>query len=87
MAEGGLDAALLRFALAPSKTPPVNLAPRTIICKCADVSDIQISAAVAAGADLDRLQTSLKCGTFCGGCIPDIKRLLDPQPVQHPVAA
>ena len=87
MAEGGLDAALLRFALAPSKTAPVNLAPRTIICKCADVSDIQISAAVAAGADLDRLQTSLKCGTFCGGCIPDIKRLLDPQPVQHPVAA
>lgn len=87
LAEGELDAALLRFALAPSATPPVSAPPRRIVCKCADVSDDQILAATAAGADLAGLQESLKCGTFCGGCMPDIKRLLSEQVQQHPEAA
>jgi assimilatory nitrate reductase catalytic subunit len=42
MAEDELDAALIRFALAPSAKPPVTMAPRNIVCKCADVSDVQI---------------------------------------------
>lgn len=87
MAEGELDASLLRFALAPSATPPSSLAPRRIVCKCADVSDDQIASAVAGGADLADLQETLKCGTFCGGCIPDLKRMLDQQHQQHPEAA
>ncbi|HEX6735994.1 MAG TPA: molybdopterin dinucleotide binding domain-containing protein, partial [Azonexus sp.] len=76
MAEDELDAGLIRFALAPTATPPVSVAPRNIVCKCADVSDVQIREAVAAGADLPQLQDKLKCGTFCGGCLPDIKRLM-----------
>lgn len=87
MAEDELDPALQRFALAPSTKPPVSVAPRMIVCKCADVSDVQIVAAVAAGSDLADLQQRLKCGTFCGGCVPDIKRLLESQLIQHPVAA
>ncbi len=87
MAEGELDASLLRFALAPTAAPPASLAPRQIVCKCADVSDDQIISAVAGGADLAGLQDTLKCGTFCGGCIPDIKRMLSRQPQQHPEAA
>ena len=76
MAEDELDASLIRFALAPSAKPPVTMAPRKIICKCADVSDVQISKALAAGADLPQLQEKLKCGTFCGSCVPDIKRMV-----------
>jgi len=87
MAEGELDASLLRFALAPTAAAPSSLAPRQIVCKCADVSDAQILAAVKGGADLAGLQDVLKCGTFCGGCVPDIKRLLSRQPQQHPEAA
>ncbi|WP_306607160.1 nitrate reductase [Azonexus sp.] len=87
MAEGELDASLLRFALAPSAAAPTSTAPRQIVCKCADVSDKQITTAIDAGADLTALQENLKCGTFCGGCIPDIKRLLLRQVQQQPEAA
>jgi assimilatory nitrate reductase catalytic subunit len=76
MAEDELEASLLRFALAPTAKPPVSVAARTIICKCADVSDEQIRLAAINGADLPALQETLKCGTFCGSCVPDIKRIL-----------
>jgi assimilatory nitrate reductase catalytic subunit len=76
MAEDELDASLIRFALAPSAKPPVSMVARNIVCKCADVSDVQINQELAAGADLPKLQDKLKCGTFCGSCVPDIKRML-----------
>jgi assimilatory nitrate reductase catalytic subunit len=75
MAEDELDAALVRMALAPSAKPPAAVKPRNIICKCADVSDLQIAAALAGGADFAGLQEKLKCGTFCGSCVPDLKRM------------
>jgi assimilatory nitrate reductase catalytic subunit len=40
------------------------------------VSDVQIRDVVADGSDLPALQEKLKCGTFCGSCVPDIKRML-----------
>jgi len=40
---------------------------------------VQISKEVAAGADLPQLQQKLKCGTFCGSCVPDIKRMVAEQ--------
>ena len=76
MAEDELDASLIRFALAPSAKPPVTMVARNIVCKCADVSDVQINQELEAGADLPKLQDKLKCGTFCGSCVPDIKRML-----------
>jgi assimilatory nitrate reductase catalytic subunit len=76
MAEDGLDASLIRFALAPSAKPPVTMVARNIVCKCADVSDVQINRELQAGADLPKLQDKLKCGTFCGSCVPDIKRMV-----------
>jgi len=76
MAEDELDASLIRLALAPSARPPVTMAPRNIVCKCADVSDVQIGKELAKGANLASLQQNLKCGTFCGSCVPEIKRLV-----------
>ena len=31
---------------------------------------------IAAGADLAMLQANLKCGTECGSCVPELKRLI-----------
>ena len=76
MAEDELDASLIRFALAPTAKPPVSVAPRNIVCKCADVSDVQISEQLSAGADLPILQERLKCGTFCGSCVPQIRNMV-----------
>jgi assimilatory nitrate reductase catalytic subunit len=75
MAEDELDASLIRLALAPSAKPPVTMAPRNIICKCADVSDLQIHKELASGSSLAIFQERLKCGTFCGSCVPDLKRM------------
>jgi len=85
MAEDELDPAMIRFALAPCSTPPVSIASRNIVCKCADVSDQQIKAEIAQGADLPALQQNLKCGTFCGSCVPDIKRMLAERKVNETV--
>jgi assimilatory nitrate reductase catalytic subunit len=87
MAEDELDASLIRLALAPSAKPPVTMAPRNIVCKCADVSDVQIQKELAAGADLAGLQEKLKCGTFCGSCVPDIKRMVAESATQQAAAA
>ena len=76
MAEDELDASLIRLALAPSARPPVAMVPRTIICKCADVSDLQIQMELARGSALAGLQENLKCGSFCGSCMPDIRRMV-----------
>ena len=32
-------------------------------------------------ADFARLQNTLKCGTSCGSCIPELKRMLGTQPI------
>ena len=86
MAEDELDASLIRFALAPSAKPPVSVAPRNIVCKCADVSDVQINGALAAGASFSQLQEQFKCGTFCGSCVPDIKRMVAATQTQEAIA-
>jgi assimilatory nitrate reductase catalytic subunit len=76
MAEDGLDGSLIRFALAPGAKPPATVAPRHIVCKCADVSDVQIEEEISRGAGLEEMQAKLKCGTFCGSCLPEIRRRL-----------
>ncbi len=76
MAEDELGENLLRFVLAPTAKAPAAVAPRNIVCKCADVSDVQINDALAAGASFSSLQETLKCGTFCGSCVPEIKKMV-----------
>jgi assimilatory nitrate reductase catalytic subunit len=68
---------LRRWIFAPRATPPVSsAAPRKVICNCLDVSADAIQREIAAGADLAVLQEKLKCGTSCGSCLPEIKRML-----------
>lgn len=74
----GVEAASLRaWMLAPVARPPAGGGGRgRIVCNCLDVGEADIVAAIAAGADLAALQSALKCGTECGSCVPELKRLV-----------
>ena len=64
------------LALAPQPAGSAAGVPRgRIVCNCFDVSETDIRAAVGRGADLPALQHSLKCGTNCGSCVPELRRL------------
>jgi assimilatory nitrate reductase catalytic subunit len=47
-----------------------------VVCNCLNVAEPDIVAAIAAGADLAALQANLKCGSECGSCVPELKRLI-----------
>jgi assimilatory nitrate reductase catalytic subunit len=51
------------------------------VCACFKVGEAQIRAAVTAGATLAALQRDLKCGTNCGSCVPELRRLVAAAPV------
>ncbi|MHB1175382.1 MAG: nitrate reductase [Sulfuriferula sp.] len=77
MAEGVEIAPLRSWVLAPVATPPAGSHRRgRIICNCLDVPETRILETLAQGADLTALQASLKCGTECGSCVPELKRMV-----------
>jgi assimilatory nitrate reductase catalytic subunit len=63
--------------LAPLTRPPAG-APRTsrMVCACHGVSEKTLLDGIAAGKALEQLQADTKCGTGCGSCVPEIKRLI-----------
>ncbi len=71
-----------RLLLRPDAQAPVALAPKgKQVCTCFDISESAIHAALPActGTAAQRLavlQGQLKCGTNCGSCIPELKRLV-----------
>jgi len=74
----GVEAASLRaWMLAPVARPPAGGVGRgRVVCNCLNVAEPDIVASIAAGADLAALQETLRCGTECGSCVPELKRLL-----------
>ncbi len=77
MATGQFNDELRRWALAPLSTPPTGQRGRgKIVCSCLDVSQNEIIENIEIGADLITLQNKLKCGTECGSCVPELKRLV-----------
>ena len=60
-----------------SSSPSDNNKTGAIVCTCWEVGELAIRAAIAAGArDHVQLGRRLSCGTKCGSCIPELKRLL-----------
>ena len=56
---------------------PRARAPRDrVVCSCKQVTQSQIEQGIANGAALEELKSTLGCGTVCGSCVPEIKRLL-----------
>jgi assimilatory nitrate reductase catalytic subunit len=77
MTSGEFSPELRRWALAPLSAPPSGQRSRgKIICNCLDVAENDIIDTIALGADLITLQNKLKCGTECGSCLPELKRLV-----------
>lgn len=82
--DGKADVDLRRWLLAPLATPPGNTGAASrgkTLCNCLNVSESAVCAGIARGLDLDGLKQQLKCGTSCGSCVPEIKRLLATRPV------
>jgi assimilatory nitrate reductase catalytic subunit len=51
-----------------------------MVCSCVGVPEHDIRAAICSGASLAELQAALKCGTQCGSCVPELKRMLAETP-------
>ena len=76
MVQGHSATAVRQWLLAPLTQPPAGQAARgKVICNCFDVAEDDILAAFRAGESLDGLQARTKCGTNCGSCVPELKRL------------
>jgi len=69
-----------RLLLKPGATAPSALQPRSRqVCSCFDVSESQIDGCLAAAQGtlderLVRVQSTLRCGTHCGSCIPELRK-------------
>jgi assimilatory nitrate reductase catalytic subunit len=66
----------------PGAVAPVAVAPKSPqVCTCFNVSEDAIRAELlrCGGQDdqrLAELQGALRCGTNCGSCIPELRRLV-----------
>jgi len=79
--DGTADQALRRWLLAPLSTPPGGgVRAAKTLCNCMNVGEGAICAGIDRGLDLNGLKRELGCGTSCGSCVPEIKRLLVKQP-------
>jgi len=71
-----------RLLLVPGAKPPVAVQPRgKQVCTCFNVTDTDIAEHQAGfegpeATRLDALQSELRCGTHCGSCVPELKRLV-----------
>ena len=79
-----------RRLLMPGARPPVAIeAKGRQICTCFNVTDLAITERLATceGSEDERLatlQASLRCGTNCGSCVPELKRLVRATPTLLP---
>jgi assimilatory nitrate reductase catalytic subunit len=83
--QDGDAAALGRALLAASPESPAPTTARSPqICACLDVSEQRINDLLSGlpgschepGQRLERLQSSLKCGTQCGSCLPRLRTMV-----------
>jgi assimilatory nitrate reductase catalytic subunit len=81
LAEGMSVAHLNRVLLAPTVKPPQGFVPRgRVVCNCLNISESEILAclssdAAVSGDRLVTLQNKLRCGTECGSCVPELRRM------------
>jgi len=53
-------------------------APRDrVVCSCKQVKESRINEAIANGASVPELKAALGCGTVCGSCVPELKRMCE----------
>ena len=75
-----------RLLLSPGAKAPVAVEARgKLVCTCLNVTDATIDGylVTAQGNEAERLaglQAALKCGTNCGSCVPELKRMVRSAP-------
>ncbi|MEY3781854.1 MAG: hypothetical protein RIS97_32, partial [Pseudomonadota bacterium] len=75
-----------RMLLVPGSKAPIAVQSRgKSVCTCFNVTDAAITEQLTKsfGSDerrLTELQASLKCGTHCGSCVPELKRMIRDNP-------
>jgi assimilatory nitrate reductase catalytic subunit len=69
-------AELERIARLAPLTGLARLPQGRAVCSCLNVSESDIRRAIAAGQTLAGLQATLRCGTQCGSCVPELRRML-----------
>jgi assimilatory nitrate reductase catalytic subunit len=71
-----------RLLMLPTAATPAGFAPRgNVVCSCFNVTDREIGATVRQGAlttanALTAVQATLQCGTNCGSCLPEVRKLI-----------
>ena len=61
---------------------PANVAPGAVaargrtLCNCFDVGECEIEDFLASPRSLDELQQRFRCGTNCGSCLPELRRMV-----------
>ncbi len=72
-----------RLALLAGRADGAKTPAGAIICSCFGVNESQIREAVRQGYNsVQQLGATLKCGTNCGSCIPELKKLVVGQRVE-----
>ncbi len=77
-----------RLLLSPGARAPVAVQSRGHpVCTCFNVTDLAIQAELGRctgtpGERLAALQGALKCGTNCGSCLPELKRMVRATPAE-----
>jgi len=65
-----------RYLSQPVDAPPGTPAPRgRTVCNCFDVAEAEIRSFLGGVKSIEALQASLKCGTNCGSCLPELRRM------------
>ena len=67
---------LRTWVLAPVSAPPAGATARgRIVCNCFDMAETELAERFAAGLTLAEVQQRHGCGTSCGSCLPELRRL------------
>ncbi|MEG5263551.1 molybdopterin-dependent oxidoreductase [Pseudomonas sp. JDS28PS106] len=77
--EGRVDESVRPWLLAPLSAPPGLAETQTrdkVLCNCKNVGQRAIVEGIEQGLDMPALKARLGCGTQCGSCVPEIKRLI-----------
>jgi assimilatory nitrate reductase catalytic subunit len=71
------DSAQARLALLAGRSGGNKAPTGAMICSCFSVGEIPITEAVRSGChSVQQLGSALKCGTQCGSCIPELKKII-----------
>ena len=78
--------------LSTLRRPAQSSARGRVVCNCLDVAETQIverlgSSSGSAEQRLAQLQGALRCGTQCGSCVPELRRMIASLPQPQAVAA